>query len=88
MGGPDYIKKTSITLGINDVINNAAKAKSCKLFVLLAPRNYDFNDFLTKIEPHLVNDVRIEHVDPKAASHFLIGVQIQKGQARRNPGSY
>ncbi len=80
-GGPDYVSKKNIKLGINNVnivhfINEAAAHKSCRLFVLLAPHNYDFNDFFTSLDPALIKHVRIEYVDPKAASHFLVGVLI------------
>jgi 16S rRNA G966 N2-methylase RsmD len=54
-GGKDYIKQPSIRLGfsnidITDVINYLYENKKFSLFIFLAPKNYNFNSFISNIK--------------------------------------
>lgn len=71
-GGRDYIKQQSIRLGFDNidivnVINELAAQNKFSLFIFLAPMNYNFNLFLSRIQAKTVY-IR------KARRHNLIAV--------------
>lgn len=80
-GGPDYYERESVCLGLNNVnivyfINKLADEKKFKLFVLLAPSNYDFNNFIGHLDPKYLSSVHVEYADPNHPHHFFISILI------------
>lgn len=80
-GGRDYIDKKCISLGINNIdvvhiINELAGNHKFRLFVLLVPGNYDFNNLFLRL--HLSSEnltIRMVHYGKK--KYFYIGIRAQ-----------
>lgn len=79
-GGTDYHQRRAMSLGLNNIniihiINELYDRGAFKLFVLLVPSNYNFSEFVQRLAPAALANVRISHVDPAKPHHFFIGVK-------------
>lgn len=74
-GGRDYIKQNHIKLGISNIdisyiINELARHNKFKIFIFLAPRNYDFNSFLNIIDSQYCKTIEIK----KIRHHYFVAI--------------
>jgi len=74
-GGYNYVKQKSIKLGMSNiniicVINEVIKKKLCKIFIMLSPKNYDIQDFLTNINSDKI-------LVRKLSKHYFISIFIE-----------